>query len=74
MRLGLLSTARINDAILNGAKGTDRVDVVAVGSRDGAKGQAYAAEHCLERSHGSYEELLAKIGRASCRERVLTDV
>ena len=58
MRLGLLSTARINNAILTGAQGTDRVDVVAVGSRDGAKAQAYAAEHRLERSHGSYEALL----------------
>ena len=27
-------------------------------SRDGAKAQAYAAEHRLERSHGSYEALL----------------
>jgi len=58
VRLGLLSTARINNAILTAAQGTDRVDVVAVGSRDGAKAQAYAAEHRLERSHGSYEALL----------------
>jgi D-xylose 1-dehydrogenase (NADP+, D-xylono-1,5-lactone-forming) len=58
VRLGLLSTARINNAILTGAQGTDRVDVVAVGSRDGAKAQAYAAEHRLERSHGTYEALL----------------
>jgi D-xylose 1-dehydrogenase (NADP+, D-xylono-1,5-lactone-forming) len=58
VRLGLLSTARINNAILTGAQGTDRVDVVAVGSRDGAKAQAYAADHRLERSHGSYEALL----------------
>ena len=59
MRLGLLSTARINDAILGGAKGTDRVDVVAVASRDGERAEAYAREHGLERSHGSYEALLA---------------
>ena len=58
MRLGLLSTAKINGAILGGAKGTDRVDVVAVASRDEAKARAYAAEHGLERSHGSYEALL----------------
>ena len=58
MRLGLLSTARINDAILTGAQGTDRVDVVAVASRDAAKAQAYASEHGIERSHGSYEALL----------------
>ena len=58
MRLGLLSTARINDAILGGAKGTDRVDVVAVASRDAERAEAYAREHGLERSHGSYEALL----------------
>ena len=58
MRLGLLSTARINGAILKGAQGTDRVDVVAVASRDGAKAQAYASEHGLDRAHGSYEALL----------------
>jgi predicted dehydrogenase len=59
MRLGLLSTARINDAILGGAKDTDRVDVMAVASRDEERAEAYAREHGLERSHGSYEALLA---------------
>jgi predicted dehydrogenase len=59
MRLGLLSTARINDAILGGQTGTDRVDVVAVGSRDPGRAEAYAREHGLARSHGSYEALLA---------------
>ena len=58
MRLGLLSTANINKAILEGAKDVEAVDVVAVGSRDGAKAQAYASEHGLERGHGSYESLL----------------
>ena len=58
LRLGLLSTARINDAILRGAAMTERVDVTAVGSRDGATAQAYASEHGLERGHGSYEALL----------------
>ena len=32
--------------------------MVAVASRDGAKAQAYASEHGLERAHGSYESLL----------------
>jgi xylose dehydrogenase (NAD/NADP) len=58
MRLGLLSTANINRQILGGAAATDRVDVVAVGSRDGAKAQAYAAEQGIPRAHGSYEALL----------------
>lgn len=62
LRLGLLSTAKINDVIIAGAQSTDRVDVVAVGSRDGAKAQAYAAEHVIEVSHGSYEALLEDDG------------
>jgi len=62
MRVGLLSTANINKAILGGAELADGVDVVAVGSRDGAKAQAYASEHGIERSHGSYEALLEDDG------------
>jgi predicted dehydrogenase len=62
IRLGLLSTANINAQILQGARETDRVDIVAVGSRDGAKAQAYAGEHGLERAHASYEALLADDG------------
>ncbi len=58
MRLGLLSTARINDAILSAAGDTERVDVVAVASRDGQRAEAYAREHGIARSHGSYEALL----------------
>jgi len=59
MNLGLLSTANINDEILGGAAETDRVDVVAVGSRDAAKAEAYAREKGIGRAHGSYEALLA---------------
>ena len=59
LRLGLLSTAAINAQILRGASETDRVELVAVGSRDSAKAQAYAAEHGIECAHGSYEALLA---------------
>jgi len=60
--IGLLSTANINSEILAGAAESDHVRVVAVGSRDRAKAEAYAAEHGLERAHGSYEELLADDG------------
>ena len=59
LTLGLLSTAKINAAILKAARGTDRVRVVAVASRDGARAQAYASEHGLERAHASYDALLA---------------
>jgi predicted dehydrogenase len=58
VRLGLLSTANINRQILVGARGAGQVDVVAVGSRDGAKAQTYAGEHGIAKAHGSYEALL----------------
>src|SRR5438552_1300627 len=58
MRLGLLSTARINDAILAGASEADGVEVVAVASRDAERAQQYAAEHGIPRAHGTYEALL----------------
>jgi predicted dehydrogenase len=59
LSVGLLSTARINDAILTGAEGSDAVEVVAVSSRDPERARAYAAEKGLAQSYGSYDELLA---------------
>ena len=62
LALGILSTAKINLAVLTGARLSDRVDVVAVASRDAARAEAYAAEHGIERAHGSYEALLEDPG------------
>ena len=59
VRWGLLSTARINLAILGGAAQSERTDVVAVASRDQPRADAYARKHGIERAHGSYEALLA---------------
>jgi xylose dehydrogenase (NAD/NADP) len=59
VRWGILSTARINDKLLAGAREAEGVDVVAVGSRDRARGLAFADRHGIGRVHGSYEELLA---------------
>src|ERR671914_2417944 len=56
---GILSTARINRLVLAGARKSDRVDVVAVASRDPARAEEYAREQGIERSYGSYEALLA---------------
>ncbi|TML74170.1 MAG: Gfo/Idh/MocA family oxidoreductase [Actinobacteria bacterium] len=58
MRIGILSTARINHSILTAASSTDAAEVVAVGSRDLGRALEYAREHGLERAHGSYEALL----------------
>jgi xylose dehydrogenase (NAD/NADP) len=62
LRLGLLSTARINDAMIAAATASEKVEVVAVGSRDAGRAAAYAAERSIPRSHGCYEELLADGG------------
>jgi D-xylose 1-dehydrogenase (NADP+, D-xylono-1,5-lactone-forming) len=59
VRWGLLSTARINEAILEGARQSERTEVVAVASREQARADDYARERGLERAYGSYEELLA---------------
>ncbi len=59
VRFGLLSTARINDEIIEGAAPSEAVEIVAVGSRDAARAEAYAREKGIPRAHGSYEELLA---------------
>jgi D-xylose 1-dehydrogenase (NADP+, D-xylono-1,5-lactone-forming) len=59
LRLGLLSTARINDSILAAAEAADRFEVVAVSSRDAGRAEAYARKHRLARAHGSYDALLA---------------
>ena len=59
VKWGLLSTALINESILGAAAESDDVEVIAVASRDDERARAYAAEHGLDRSYGSYEELLA---------------
>jgi predicted dehydrogenase len=59
IRLGLLTTANINRAILDARYEGAPYSVDAVGSRNLDRARAYAAEHALARAHGSYEELLA---------------
>jgi xylose dehydrogenase (NAD/NADP) len=56
---GFLSTAKINDKLLAGAAESDRVEVIAVASRDAPRAEAYARERGIERAYGSYAELLA---------------
>ncbi len=61
VRIGLLSTASINGAILGARAAGAPFSIDAVGSRDAARAHAYASEHGIERAHGSYEELLADV-------------
>ena len=58
VRWGVLSTARINEAVVRGARKSDRVEIAAVASRDQARADAYAREHGYARAYGSYEALL----------------
>jgi D-xylose 1-dehydrogenase (NADP+, D-xylono-1,5-lactone-forming) len=59
VRWGVVSTARINRKLLVGARMADGVEVVAVGSRDRARGDAFAAEYGIGRVHAGYDDLLA---------------
>jgi D-xylose 1-dehydrogenase (NADP+, D-xylono-1,5-lactone-forming) len=59
MRLGILSTAHINRLVIPGAHASEKVDLVAVASRDRERAEAYAEKWSIERAYGSYEELLA---------------
>ena len=59
IRWGILSTARIADRIVGGARLAENAEIVAVGSRDLSRAQAYASERQIARAHGSYEDLLA---------------
>ena len=59
MRLGLLSTARINELLVAGARQASGVEVVAIGSRDRARAEAQAQALGIPRAHDSYEALLA---------------
>jgi D-xylose 1-dehydrogenase (NADP+, D-xylono-1,5-lactone-forming) len=58
VRFGFLSTARINRRLLAAAAKSERAEVVGVASRDASRAEAYAVEHGIARSYGSYEALL----------------
>ena len=58
MRLGIVSTADINRKVIPGAHESDKVDLVAVASRDQARAEEYAKKWEIERAYGSYEALL----------------
>jgi predicted dehydrogenase len=61
MRWGILSTANIGRKLIAGARDAG-VELVAVASRDEARGRAFADEFGIPRVHGSYEALLADDG------------
>jgi predicted dehydrogenase len=60
LRFGVLSTADIGlRKVLPAMLRADRVEVVAIASRDRARAAAAATDLGIARAHGSYEELLA---------------
>jgi predicted dehydrogenase len=59
LRWGLLSTARINRAVIPPIKESPRHELRAVASRDPDRARAYAREWDIPVVHDSYEDLLA---------------
>lgn len=59
LRWGLLSTARINDRLIDAINRSDRSTLVAVGSRDADRASTYARARGIPQSFDSYEALLA---------------
>jgi predicted dehydrogenase len=60
LRWGILSTASIAaEKVIPGILAGERCEVVAIGSRDLARGRAVAERHGISRVHGSYAALLA---------------
>jgi D-xylose 1-dehydrogenase (NADP+, D-xylono-1,5-lactone-forming) len=59
LRWGLLSTARINRALIPIIRASPRGELVAVASRDAARAGAYAKEWNIPKHYGSYEAMLA---------------
>ncbi|MFN0050853.1 MAG: Gfo/Idh/MocA family protein [Planctomycetales bacterium] len=59
LRWGLLSTARIHERLIPAIRATPRCRIVAVASRDPARGETFARDWNIPRSYGDYGSLLA---------------
>ena len=60
LRMGILSTAAIaTTKVIPGMRRADRVEVVAIASRDASRARAVADRLGIPRAHGSYKALLA---------------
>lgn len=59
LRWGLLSTARINDALIPPLQSSKRNKLLAVASRSQDKAEAYAQKKKIKNAYGSYQALLA---------------
>ena len=59
VKWGFLSTADINRKLIPGAHASEKLELLAVASRDKNRAEAYADEWEIPRAYGSYEDLLA---------------
>ena len=59
LRWGLLSTARINDRIVEAVACSERSRITAVASRDEDRARSYASSRGIPISYGSYDELVS---------------
>lgn len=59
IRWGILSTARITDALIGPIKQAKRSELAAVASRNLDKARVFAQKNGIPQAYGSYEELLA---------------
>jgi predicted dehydrogenase len=60
MKIGILGAAKIApSAVIQPASFIKGVEIYAVAARDFDKAQKFATKHCLEKSYGSYDDLLA---------------
>jgi xylose dehydrogenase (NAD/NADP) len=58
VKWGILSTAHINRKVIPGAHASEKVELIAVASRDLRRAEEYAREWEIDRAYGSYEALL----------------
>jgi predicted dehydrogenase len=58
VKWGILSTANINRKVIPGAHASNKVELIAVASRDLRRAEEYAREWKIDRAYGSYEALL----------------
>ncbi|HAV77089.1 MAG TPA: oxidoreductase [Anaerolineae bacterium] len=56
---GLLSTAKINRALIPSLRASKRSHLIAVGSRSQETAEAYAKDKKIKRAHGSYQALIS---------------
>ena len=57
VRWGVISTARINQKFMAGARQSSQLEIVAVASRERESAERYAADNGIERAYGGYDAL-----------------